>query len=306
MAYRAGAVLQDLEFVQFHPTTLYIAGASRALITEALRGEGAVLLDSKGQRFMKDYHESAELAPRDIVSRAILTQMRKNEATHVYLDVRHIDKAFFAKRFPHISELLESFDIDIAHDLIPVRPSAHYMIGGVKTDTHAKTNIENLYACGEVAATGLHGANRLGSNSLLEGLVFGKTAGMAASQGTGAGAVHLKHPSIKYRIPHSDRTRLDADDVRNSLRALMWRNLGITRWAQLLEETQEIISFWQRYVMDKIFDSTDGWECQNMLTLCLLMAQSAHKRQESRGVHFRKDYPQTDDEHFKKHIEVVR
>ncbi len=306
MAYRAGAVLRDLEFVQFHPTTLYIAGATRALITEALRGEGAVLLDNKGRRFMKGYHEAAELAPRDIVSRAILTQMRKTESTHVYLDVRHIDKAYFVKRFPYINELLESFDIDIARDLIPVRPSAHYMIGGVKTDSLAKTSLENLYACGEIASTGLHGANRLGSNSLLEGLVFGKIAGGQASQGMEAGAAHLKHPLIKYRIPHSDRTRLDADDVRNSLRALMWRNLGITRRAQLLGETQEIISFWQRYVMDKIFDSPDGWECQNMLTVCLLMAQSAQKRQESRGVHFRTDFPETDDEHFKRHIEVVR
>jgi L-aspartate oxidase len=306
MAYRAGAVLQDLEFVQFHPTTLYIAGASRALITEALRGEGAILLDNKGRRFMKEYDEATELAPRDVVSRAISTQMRKTESTHVYLDVRHMDKSFFAKRFPYINELLESFDIDVSHDLIPVRPSAHYMIGGVKTDSMAKTSIENLYACGEVASTGLHGANRLGSNSLLEGLVFGKIAGKAASQDTETGTVYVKHPLIKYRIPHSDRTRLDADDVRNSLRALMWRNLGIVRWEQLLGETQEIISFWQRYVMDKIFDSPHGWECQNMLTVCFLMAQSAYQRRESRGVHFRKDFPQTDDKNFKKHIEVVR
>ncbi|MHC4205281.1 MAG: L-aspartate oxidase, partial [Planctomycetota bacterium] len=177
MAYRAGAVLRDLEFVQFHPTTLYIAGATRALITETIRGEGAVLLDSKGRRFMKDYHQAAELAPRDIVSRAILAQMRKTESTHVHLDVRHFEKTYFAKRFPWINELLESFDIDITKDLIPVRPSAHYMIGGVKTDLAAKTSIEGLYACGEIASTGLHGANRLGSNSLLEGLVFGKIAG---------------------------------------------------------------------------------------------------------------------------------
>jgi len=306
MAYRAGAVLQDLEFMQFHPTTLYIAGATRALITETLRGEGALLVDSKGRRFMAEYHEAAELAPRDIVSRAILTQMRKTESTHVYLDVRHFDKAYFAKRFPQINELLGSFDIDIVHDLIPVRPSAHYMIGGVKTDSSAKTNIENLYACGEIASTGLHGANRLGSNSLLEGLVFGKIAGKIASQSTKAGTAHLKHPLIKYQIPHSDRTRLDAADVRNSLRALMWRNVGITRRAQSLAETQEIISFWQRYVMDKIFDSPQGWECQNMLTVCLLMAQSAQARQESRGVHFRRDFPHTDDEHFKKHIEISR
>lgn len=306
MAYRAGTVLQDLEFMQFHPTTLYIAGATRALITETLRGEGAVLLDNKGRRFMKDFHKAAELAPRDIVSRAILTQMRKTESTHVYLDVRHFDKTYFTKRFPQINELLESFDIDITHDLIPVRPSAHYMIGGVKTDSLAKTNIENLYACGEIASTGLHGANRLGSNSLLEGLVFGKIAGQEVSQDTKSGAAHLKHPLIKYQITPSDRTRLDAADVRNSLRALMWRNVGITRRAQLLAETQEIISFWQRYVMDKIFDSPQGWECQNMLTVCLLMAQSAQMRQESRGVHFRNDFPITDNERFKKHIEITK
>lgn len=306
MAYRAGAVLRDLEFVQFHPTTLYVAGATRALITETLRGEGAVLVDNQGRRFMKDYHEAAELAPRDIVSRAILAQMRKTEATHVYLDVRHFDKAYFAKRFPWINELLESFDIDIRHDLIPVRPSAHYMIGGVKTDRAGGTSIANLYACGEVASTGLHGANRLGSNSLLEGLVFGKTAGQAVSQGKRVTAAHLKHPLIKYKIPPSNRTLLDADDVRNSLRALMWRNVGITRTDRPLAEAQEIIRFWQRYVMDKIFDSPEGWECQNMLTACLLMAQSAQKRQESRGVHFRRDFPDTDDENFRKHIEVAR
>jgi len=304
MAYRAGALLQDLEFMQFHPTTLYIAGASRALITETLRGEGAILLDSEGRRFMKDYHESAELAPRDIVSRAILNQMLKTNATHVYLDIRHFDKKHFAKRFPLINELCESFDINIGKDLIPVRPSAHYMIGGVKTDITARTNIENLYACGEVAATGLHGANRLGSNSLLEGLVFGKIVGQSASARKKSGASHIRHPAMKYQIPHSNRTRLDTTDVRNSLRALMWRNVGITRTAQPLAEAQEIIRFWQRYVMDKTFDTPDGWECQNMLTVSLLMARSAAARQESRGVHFRGDFPAADDEHFKNHIEV--
>jgi L-aspartate oxidase len=306
IAYRAGAILQDLEFMQFHPTTLYIAGASRALITEALRGEGAVLLDSKGRRFMKEYHESAELAPRDIVSRAILSQMLKTKSTHVYLDVRSFDKKHFSRRFPHINELCESFDIDISKDTIPVRPSAHYMIGGVRTDISGKTSVENLYVCGEAAATCLHGANRLGSNSLLEGLVFGKTAGQSACRQNKSGAADIKHPTIKYHIPHSDRTRLDAADVRNSLRALMWRNVGITRKARPLTEAQEIIRFWQRYVMDKIFDSPQGWECQNMLTVSLLMAQAAQMRQESRGVHFRSDFPDTDDEHFKKHIEISR
>ncbi|MGA2173066.1 MAG: L-aspartate oxidase [Sedimentisphaerales bacterium] len=301
IAYRAGAALQDLEFVQFHPTTLYIAGASRALITETLRGEGAVLLDSKGRAFMKDYNPAAELAPRDIVSRAILEQMLKTKSTHVYLDIRHFDKQHFAKRFPVISELCESFDIDTSKDLIPVRPSAHYMVGGVRTDIGAKTSIENLYACGEVSSTGLHGANRLGSNSLLEGLVFGRIAGQVPvdKKPTRPG-----QPPIKYQIPHSERSRLDTADVRNSLRALMWRNVGITRKAHDLKQAIEQIRFWQRYVMDKQFDNPQGWELQNMLTVCLLIAQSALARKESRGVHFRSDYPDTNDEIFRKHTGI--
>ena len=306
MAYRAGAVLRDLEFVQFHPTTLYVAGASRALVTETLRGEGAILLDTKGRQFMSAYDEAAELAPRDIVSRAILAQMRKTEATHVYLDIRHLDKEHFAKRFPLISDLCKSFDIDVSRDLIPVRPSVHYMIGGVKTDAKGRTSIENLYACGEVASTGLHGANRLGSNSLLEGLVFGKIAGQVIAQDKTAEVSALRPPLIKYDIPHSDRSRLDAADVRNSLRALMWRNVGITRKARPLTEAQEIIRFWQRYVMDKVFDSPAGWECQNMLTVSLLVARSAEQRRESRGVHYRMDFPEPDDENFSRHIELTR
>jgi L-aspartate oxidase len=306
MAYRAGTTLSDLEFIQFHPTTLYVAGASRALITEALRGEGAILVDANGSAFMKEYHEAAELAPRDIVSRAILSQMLKTNSTHVYLDVRGFGKRRFKKRFPLISELCESFDIDVSRDLIPVRPSAHYMIGGVMTDCNTRTSIENLYACGEVAATSLHGANRLGSNSLLEGLVFGKTAGFHASQRANVNTSQFRHPSIRYRIIPSSRTRLDTEDVTNSLRALMWRNVGITRKEQPLKEAQDIIKFWQRYVMDKVFDSPQGWQCQNMLTISLLMARAAQSRRESRGVHFRSDFPQPDDKNFKKHIEITR
>ncbi len=306
MAYRAGAILRDMEFMQFHPTTLYVAGASRALITETLRGEGAVLLDCNGNRFMKDYHPDGELAPRDIVSRAILEQMLATNSTHVYLDVRNFDKTHFTKRFPLISELCDSFDIDVSRDLIPVRPSAHYMIGGVKTDIGAASSIKGLYACGEVSASGLHGANRLGSNSLLEGLVFGRITGASAAESAGNLQARLKHPRIKYKIPHSDRSRLDTIDVRNSLRALMWRNVGIIRKAQPLKEAQEIIRFWQRYVMDKVFDSPEGWQCQNMLTVALLMAQAAERRMESRGVHYRSDFPGTDDVNFAKHIELVR
>lgn len=304
IAFRAGAVLSDLEFMQFHPTTLYIAGASRALITETLRGEGAILLDCDGNAFMKEYHKSAELAPRDIVSRAILDRMLKTNTTHVYLDIRHFEKSYFKKRFPLISELCESFDIDVSKELIPVRPSAHYMLGGIKVDSNAATSIPHLYACGEVSATGLHGANRLGSNSLLEGLVFGRVAGQQASKQIDD--AQLRFRKMKYDIPRSDRSKLDANDVRNSLRALMWRNVGITRKNQMLEESVEIIHFWQRYVMDKVFDKPYGWECQNMLTVSLLIALAAQHRQESRGVHYRDDHPERNDKDFAKHFEVLR
>ena len=305
MATRAGAILRNMEFMQFHPTTLYIAGASRALITETLRGEGAVLRDINHHAFMSEYHADAELAPRDVVSRAILQQMLKTDSTHVFLDIRHLDKDYFAKRFPLISELVTSFDIDVSKDLIPVRPSAHYMVGGVKTDSLSRTNIANLFACGEVASTGLHGANRLGSNSLLEGLVFGRIAGRQAVQQCNRtnGIAGLR--KFRYDIRESDRSRLDTADVLNSLRSLMWRNVGIIRFAKPLLEAQEIIAFWQRYVLDKVFDSAAGWESQNMLIVCLMMAKAAEARTESRGTHFRGDFPETDDTKFKTHIEFA-
>ena len=183
MAYRAGVKLQDLEFVQFHPTTLYVAGTERVLISETVRGEGGVLRNKDGELFMSKYHPSAELAPRDIVSRSIVQEIRRTDHTHVYLDVRHISKEKLSNRFPKIKKLCASFGIDITRQLIPVHPSAHYMIGGVKVDQNGKTSMKNLYACGEVSCTGLHGANRLGSNSLLEGLVFGyRTGNMAGKE----------------------------------------------------------------------------------------------------------------------------
>ncbi|MHC4834377.1 MAG: L-aspartate oxidase [Planctomycetota bacterium] len=304
MAWRAGAVLRDMEMMQFHPTTLYIAGASRALVTETLRGEGGVLRDCNHEPFMKEYDPAGELAPRDVVSRAILDRMLKTGATHVYLDIRHFDKNHFQRRFPLISELCESFDIDVAKDMIPVRPSAHYMIGGVKTNLSAATNVARLFACGEVASTSLHGANRLGSNSLLEGLVFGKIAGQSAV--SVVNGTKPQYYPMGVDVPLSDRSRLDAEDVRNSLRALMWRNVGITRSEKPLTEAAEIISFWQRYVMDQVFGAPFGWECQNMLTVAGLMAHAANKRKESRGVHDRKDHPDRDDNNFAKHIELVR
>lgn len=308
MAYRAGATLQDMEMVQFHPTTLYVAGSSRALITEAVRGEGAYLVDRNGLRFMPEYHEMAELAPRDVVSRAIVNQIRKTHFTHVFLDVRHLPAAEFRERFPQLAQLTDEFEINVSKELIPVHPAAHYMIGGVDADLLGKTSLNGLYAVGEAGCSGLHGANRLGSNSLLEGLAFGARAGADAARG--AKESEIDYPlSLEYRVPPSTKTELDIADVKSSLRSVMWRNVGIEREGERLDETREIIAFWSRYVMDKTFDATTlgpaasaGWELQNMLTVCSLITSAAYTRMESRGAHFRMDYPQRDDAHWRLHL----
>ncbi len=252
MAYRAGARVQDMEMVQFHPTTLYVAGSSRALITEAVRGEGAYLVDKNGYRFMNDYHPQGELAPRDVVSRAIVEQIRKTHFTHVYLDVRHLPTGAFRDRFPSLAKLMDEFEIDVAKDLIPIHPAAHYMIGGVDADEHGCTSLAGLYAVGEASCSGLHGANRLASNSLLEGLAFGARAGEHAA----AAAAGLTAPfplELEAKVPPSVKTELDVTDVKSSLRSVMWRNVGIERDGDRLTETREIVAFWSRYVMDKTF-----------------------------------------------------
>ena len=303
MAYRAGAILRDMEMVQFHPTTIYIAGATRALVTEAVRGEGGKLIDRNGYRFMPDYHPAAELAPRDVVSRAIVAQMAKTQYTHVFLDARHMSEAAFKERFPGIYQMCTSFGINPSTTPIPVHPSAHYMVGGVATDLFGRTNIENLFAIGEASYTGLHGANRLGSNSLIEALVFGQRAGAAAGERIAGESVDLHVPRLSAEFEQSARTELDTADVRTSLRSLMWRNVGIERNGPHLAEAAEIIAFWSRYVLDKTFDTAAGWELQNMLEVASLIAQSAALRQETRGVHYRTDYPKTDDAHWRKHID---
>lgn len=313
MAYRAGATLQDMEMVQFHPTTLYVAGASRALITEAVRGEGAVLVDRNGHRFMPDYHPQADLAPRDIVSQSIVAQIRKTHFTHVYLDCRHLEPVAFKARFPQFANLLAQFDLDPAKDLIPVHPATHYMIGGVDADVNGKTSLPNLYAVGEAGCSGLHGANRLASNSLLEGLAFGARAGEDAAKSLkeANGSGRLRFPqSLDHRIPPSVKTELDLTDVKSSLRSVMWRNVGIERDGARLEETREIIAFWSRYVMDKTFrpevhDTAAciaGWELQNMLTTCFLITTAAYTRTESRGAHWRTDYPARNDLNWRLHL----
>ncbi len=290
IAYRAGARLADLEMVQFHPTTLYVAGANRALISEAVRGEGGLLLDRGGERFMPSYHPDAELAPRDVVSRAIFRRMRETRTNCVYMDVRHVVGSKFAARFPGITRLCASFQIDVSRDLIPVRPAAHYMIGGVVTDLDGTTDVDGLLCCGEAACTGLHGANRLASNSLLEGLVFGAIAGATAGHRVADSAPRPgKH--LICTNARSARTALDLPDIRNSLRSVMWRNVGIERNGDRLAETREIIDFWGHYVLDKTFEDAQGWETQNMLSAARLMVTAARARTESLGVHFRADAP---------------
>ncbi|MFO0830112.1 MAG: L-aspartate oxidase [Phycisphaerales bacterium] len=291
MAWRAGAAVADLEFMQFHPTTLYIAGASRALLSEAIRGEGGHLVDRREHRFMVGRHELAELAPRDIVSRAIMEHLGDSHESNVFLDVRHLGRDRFTARFPGLAAILKSYELDPGSDLIPVHPAAHYTIGGVWTDLFGRTSLPGLYAVGEVACSGLHGANRLASNSLLEGLVFGARAGRAVAERADA----MRGPvQIVSDIRPSDRGELDLVDVRSSLRSAMWRNVGIERHGGRLSDALDMFAFWSRYSLDKIFDSLAGWEVQNMLTVGSLMATAALWRRESRGTHWRDDCQQSD------------
>lgn len=290
MAARAGATLSDMAFVQFHPTTLYLPGAPRALISEAVRGEGAHLIDEQGHRFMPDQHELAELAPRDVVSQAIVHQIANQGGRHVYLDCRHLKH--FAERFPGIHATLARFSLDPAVDLIPVHPAAHYTIGGVRTDLDARTDVPNLLAVGEVSCTGLHGANRLASNSLLEGLVMGAIAGAhAAERSRRANNAPPAPVPIVSDIRPSGHAELDLEDVRSSLRSAMWKNVGIERDGTRLEDACEMFDFWGRYTLDKIFDTPDGWEVQNMLLVGAVIARAALWRAESRGTHRRTDRP---------------
>lgn len=296
IAFRAGAELRDMEFMQFHPTVLYIAGSSRHLISEAVRGEGAFLRDASGHRFMEEYDPQAELAPRDIVSRAITDQMLRTHHPCVYLDLTHIDRGLVAQRFPHIGKVCAEFGLDIARDQIPVRPGAHYMIGGLSVDQHGATTLPNLWAAGEVTSSGLHGANRLGSNSLLEGLVYGLRAGRAASDRANATADDLAVVPVQsdWTGSKQDDEDLNLADLGNSLNSLMWRNVGIRRDAAGLRETAEQLEFWDRYVSTREFNESPGWELQNELLVAQLVVAAATERTESRGVHFRSDFPETD------------
>ena len=318
MAFRAGAILRDLEFVQFHPTTLYVAGADRHLITEAVRGEGGRLLDESKQPFMERFHELGDLAPRDVVSRSILEVMKETGENKVWLDLSRIPEERILARFPHVHVLCKGFGIDILREPIPVRPSAHYSIGGVAVDLNGRTSLPGLLAAGEVSASGLHGANRLGSNSLLEGLVFGNRAGrLAACEATSA-ASHQN-----YRVPtaidghgppesrptrHDARQRpgfLDMEDLATSLKSLMWYKVGVERNGAELASGLRQIRNWMGLPLRTDFLDPRSWSLQNMLQTAYLLTLSALRREESRGVHYRSDFPETA-ETWRQHWTICR
>ena len=306
LAYRAGAELRDMEFIQFHPTVLYIAGGRRSLISEAVRGEGAWLVDRHGRRFMTDYDPRGELAPRDVVSLAIVSQMEKTRHPNVYLDLNHLDSASVRARFPGIAAVCAEFDLDIARDRIPVRPGAHYMMGGVSVDLDGRTTVPRLWAAGEVTATGLHGANRLASNSLLEALVFGTRAGGGASRAAAGQPDDFTASMIENRPIGAMAEPLKLGDIRNALQSVMWRDMGVRRDADGLEEAQSSVAHWSRYVLPRQFADPTGWELQNMLCVARLMIEAAVARRESRGSHMRLDFPQTDDARWNRHISFRR
>ncbi len=295
IAYRAGALLIDMEFIQFHPTTLYSPGAPQFLLSEAMRGEGAVLKNIYGKRFMPVYHEMSELASRDEVTRAIVSEMVKTKSKYVYLDLTHLDKDFVKNRFPQIYATCLQYDIDITEDMIPVSPAAHYIMGGVSTNINGETSIRGLFAAGEVACTGVHGANRLASNSLLEGLVFGARAGNKAAQ-----YINEETTGTFIRNSHNKQLRRDeiyqaknfeSEKIRRSLRQLMWNKAGIIR-------CEESLSFAKRWlkkrdiIIETPFHNRRECELRNMLTVSHLITDAALFRKGSVGAHYRSDFKQ--------------
>ncbi|MBF0516895.1 MAG: L-aspartate oxidase [Nitrospirae bacterium] len=283
-AFRAGAQMSDIEFVQFHPTSLYASGAPQFLISEALRGEGAVVRNIHKEKFMGLYHPEAELATRDIVARAIVSEMARTQSHHVYLDITHLDKNYIKNRFPMIYKTCLKYDIDITTELIPVSPAAHYMMGGVRTDIDGRTNIDGLYAAGEVACTGVHGANRLASNSLLEGLVFGARAGATAlRQWTDTKYINPEL-SLKVTQDHIE----NPDEIRSTIRRTMWDKVGIIRSAASLNEALEVFNSLNHITAHTYLSRYEN-EIKNILQTAQLIVQSAIERKDSIGAHFRSD-----------------
>ncbi len=302
MAYRAGAEISDMEFVQFHPTALYVKSAPRFLLSEALRGEGAYLRNMVRERFMPKYHELGELAPRDVVARAIAHEIDLAGAADavVYLDLTHLPPDRVRERFPRIYKTCLEYGIDIATDLIPIRPAAHYAMGGVKTDLDGRTTLPGLYAAGECACTGVHGANRLASNSLLEGLVYGaRAARTLAAEGEKCAPTGAESAAAVTEMM-SDCEK--AEGVLRQVQAAMWRDVGIVRDGQRLRDVIAELEALRSEVPPQA--SRKAWETANVLETGLLIARSALAREESRGAHYRTDFPEHRAE-FLKHS-VVR
>jgi L-aspartate oxidase len=294
MAFRAGATLIDMEFVQFHPTALFWPGAPQFLLSEAMRGEGGMLKNIHGLRFMDRYDPARELAPRDVVTRAIHSEMAATKANNVFLDMTHLNAGYVMQRFPRIYRTCKELGIDITTEPVPVSPAAHYIMGGVKTDLWGATSVPGLFAAGETACTGVHGANRLASNSLLEGLVYGERAGL------GAARYARKHFNRQIGIPRdavpemqkvkASETLPDISEVRAALRKLMWEQVGIVREKKGLTAALKQFRAWDQRMKGQHPDR-NVFELRNMITASALITRSALSREGSVGAHFRSDFP---------------
>jgi len=304
MAHRAGAEISDMEFVQFHPTALYLKNAPRFLLSEALRGEGAYLRNIELKRFMPKYHEMSELAPRDVVARAIAheLELQHRPDAAVYLDLTHLNAERVRKRFPTIYTTCLQYNIDIASELVPVRPAAHYSMGGVRTSLDGRTSIPGLYAAGEVACTGVHGANRLASNSLLEGLVYGARAARAMREELGK--TELRSASMVAAAaaqPTNGSTR-DIEQFIRKVQSLMWQYVGVVREGKALRQVITELMHLQLRLPQS--GARLAREATNILDTGFLIARSALAREESRGAHYRLDFPLKNDAKFQKHSVV--
>lgn len=302
-ALRAGAALADLEFVQFHPTVMHLgegATGQQPLVSEAVRGEGAVLVDADGEAFMTGLHPMADLAPRDVVARAILERMEATGTDHVYLDARHLGGEFLEQRFPTIVARCRELGIDPATEPIPVAPAQHYASGGVRTDLRGRTNLEGLYACGEVSCTGVHGANRLASNSLLEGLVFAHRIAEDLTRRLAAGELPATPTTVE-----GGSALLDSRH-RRELQRIMTKGVGPLRSAASTEEALEALAGLARLPGDEAEPGPLSWETTNLLHLGQSLATAAHLREETRGGHVRRDHPEHDDAQWSAHLVHVR
>ncbi|GLX11192.1 UNVERIFIED_ORG: nicotinate-nucleotide pyrophosphorylase (carboxylating) [Microbispora rosea subsp. rosea] len=303
LALRAGAVVRDIEFVQFHPTVLWLGEGStgqQPLVSEAVRGEGAVLIDSNGERFMQGVHELADLAPRDVVAKAIMRQMARTGADHVYLDATHFGEEKWRSRFPTILAVCREHGIDPVTAPIPVAPAAHYASGGVRTDLHGRTSVPGLYACGEVACTGVHGANRLASNSLLEGLVYGERIAADLAAGNPTRDLTPREP-----VPADDRPEGLVDPrTRPRVQSHMSRGAGVLRSDRSLAQVTRALSD-ARWTPVAVEPCTESWEATNLLTVASALVAAASVREETRGSHWREDHPDRDDAHWRAHIDIA-